>query len=120
VVFGRYSCDGEAQQGRDRPPPFPRSGYDDSAAMKAKRGTCTFDEFNKFLAGPTNITKHIAGTKMTFAGLNNEYRRADLIACRRTLSGNPSDNPPSRARTIAASAFEPSSIRDQCMNNENG
>jgi cytochrome c len=60
--------------------------YDYSAAMKAKGGSWTFDELNKFLAGPRN---YIPGTKMTFAGLDNEKQRADIIAYLRTLSDNP-------------------------------
>lgn len=61
-------------------------GYDYSAAMKAKGGSWTFDELNKFLTGPRN---YIPGTKMTFAGLDNEHQRADIIAYLRTLSDNP-------------------------------
>ena len=62
------------------------AGYDYSAAMKAKGGTWTFDELNKFLAGPQ---KDIPGTKMTFAGVASDKQRADLIAYLRTLSDNP-------------------------------
>jgi cytochrome c len=62
------------------------AGFDYSAAMIAKGGSWTFDELNKFLAGPRN---YIQGTKMTFAGLDNEHQRADLIAYLRTLSDNP-------------------------------
>lgn len=65
-------------------------GYDYSAAMKAKGGSWTFDELNKFLSGPRN---YIPGTKMTFAGLDNEHQRADLIAYLRTLSDNPQPLP---------------------------
>jgi cytochrome c len=61
-------------------------GYDYSSAMKAKGGTWTFDELNKFLAGPQ---KYIPGTKMTFAGVSNDKQRADLIAYLRTQSDNP-------------------------------
>ena len=61
-------------------------GYDYSAAMKAKGGAWTFDELNKFLSGPRN---YIPGTKMTFAGLDSEHQRADLIAYLRTLSDSP-------------------------------
>jgi cytochrome c len=62
------------------------AGYDYSSAMKAKGGTWTFDELNKFLAGPQ---KYIPGTKMTFAGVSNDKQRADLIAYLRTQSDNP-------------------------------
>src|SRR5919112_5562619 len=40
-------------------------GFNYSAAMKAKGGEWTFDELNKFLAGPA---AYIPGTSMTFAG----------------------------------------------------
>ena len=40
-------------------------GFNYSAAMKAKGGKWTFDELNKFLAGPR---EYIPGTAMTFAG----------------------------------------------------
>jgi cytochrome c len=61
-------------------------GYDYSAAMRAKGGSWTYDELNKFLTGPRN---YIPGTKMTFAGLDKEQQRADVIAYLRTLSDNP-------------------------------
>jgi cytochrome c len=61
-------------------------GFEYSAAMKAKGGTWTYDELNKFLAGPRN---YIPGTKMTFAGLTSEHQRADIIAYLRTLSDKP-------------------------------
>ena len=48
-----------------------------SAAMKAKGGTWTLDELDKFLANPR---EYIPGTAMTFAGLPNGNDRADLLA----------------------------------------
>ena len=63
-----------------------QAGFAYSAAMKAKGGSWTFDELNKFLAGPRN---YIPSTKMTFAGLNSENQRADIIAYLRMLSDNP-------------------------------
>jgi hypothetical protein len=57
--------------------------------MKAKGGSWTFDELNKFLAGPRN---YIPGTKMTFAGLSSENQRADIIAYLRTLSAASADS----------------------------
>ena len=74
-------------------------GYDYSAAMKAKGGSWTFDELNKFLSGPRN---YIPGTKMTFAGLDNEHQRADIIAYLRTLSDNPEPLPKTAAAPNAA------------------
>jgi len=65
-------------------------GFEFSAAMKAKGGTWTVDELNKFLAKPTG---YIPGTKMTFAGLPKESERADVIAYLNSLSDNPKPLP---------------------------
>jgi cytochrome c len=61
-------------------------GFNFSAAMKAKGGTWTFDELNKFLANPRG---YIPGTAMTFAGLSRPDQRADVIDYLRTLADNP-------------------------------
>src|SRR5260370_247689 len=61
-------------------------GFNFSAAMKAKGGTWTFDELNKFLANPKG---YIPGTAMGFAGLPKYSERADVIAYLDTLSDNP-------------------------------
>jgi cytochrome c len=61
-------------------------GFNYSAAMKAKGGEWTFDELNKFLAGPTS---YIPGTTMTFAGLPRGSERADVIDFLRTRADNP-------------------------------
>ena len=61
-------------------------GFNFSAAMKAKGGTWTFEELNKFLAGPR---EYIPGTAMTFAGLTRDQQRADVIDYLRTLSDSP-------------------------------
>jgi cytochrome c len=61
-------------------------GFNYSAAMKAAGGTWTFDDLNKFLANPR---QDIPGTAMTFAGINRDRQRADVIAYLRTLSDNP-------------------------------
>ena len=65
-------------------------GFDFSAAMKAKGGTWTVDELNKFL---TNPKSYIPGTKMTFAGLPKESERADVIAYLNSLSDKPKPLP---------------------------
>ena len=65
-------------------------GFDFSAAMKAKGGTWTVDELNKFL---TNPQSYIPGTKMTFAGLPKDSERADVIAYLNSLSDNPKPLP---------------------------
>lgn len=66
------------------------AGFNYSAAMKEKGGTWTYDELNKFLAGPRN---YIPGTAMTFGGLPSEKARADLIAYLNTLSDSPKPLP---------------------------
>jgi cytochrome c len=54
--------------------------------MKAKGGTWTFEELDKFLTHPQS---YIPGTKMTFAGIQSDKQRGDLIAYLRTLSDSP-------------------------------
>jgi cytochrome c len=65
-------------------------GFNFSAAMKAKGGTWTYEELNKFL---TNPRSYIPGTAMTFAGLSRDQQRADVIDYLRTLSDNPQPLP---------------------------
>src|SRR5258706_12268495 len=65
-------------------------GFNFSAAMKAKGGTWTFDELNKFLANPKG---YIPGTAMGFAGLPKDSERADVIDYLHTLSDNPEPLP---------------------------
>jgi cytochrome c len=62
------------------------AGFNYSAALKAKDGTWTFDELNKWLLDPR---ADVPGTAMTFAGLPNDKQRADVIAYLDTLSKNP-------------------------------
>jgi cytochrome c len=63
-----------------------RGGFNFSAAMKAKGGTWTFDELNKFLANPKG---YIPGTAMGFAGIPKDSERADVIDYLHTLSDKP-------------------------------
>ncbi len=67
-----------------------RNGFNFSAAMKAKGGTWTFQELNKFLANPRG---YIPGTSMTFAGLSRDGQRADLIEYLRMQSDKPVEKP---------------------------
>jgi cytochrome c len=81
------------------------AGFNYSAAMKAKGGTWTFDELDKFLANPRG---YIAGTAMTFAGLTRASQRADVIDFLRTLSDNPQPLPKAaEAAPAAAPAAKP-------------
>lgn len=61
-------------------------GFNFSAAMKAKGGTWTYDDLNKFLANPKGF---IPGTAMGFAGITKDSERADVIAYLRTLADTP-------------------------------
>jgi cytochrome c len=58
--------------------------------MKSKGGTWTYDELNNFLANPR---RDIPGTAMTFAGIDRERQRADVVAYLRTLSDDPAPLP---------------------------
>jgi cytochrome c len=63
-----------------------RGGFNFSAAMKAKGGTWTDDDLNKFIANPKGF---IPGTAMGFAGIPKDSERADLIAYLHTLADKP-------------------------------
>lgn len=79
------------------------AGFNYSAAMKAKGGSWTFDELNKFLANPRG---YITGTAMTFAGLSRDSQRADVIDFLHTLSDNPQPLPKA-AEAAPAPAAKP-------------
>src|ERR1700682_5660036 len=61
-------------------------GFNFSAAMKAKGGTWTYDELNKFLANPKG---YIPGTAMGFAGIPKDSERADVMDYLHTLADTP-------------------------------
>jgi len=65
-------------------------GFNYSAAMKAKGGTWTIDELDKFLTSPRS---DIPGTAMTFAGLPRGNERADVISFLNTKSDHPAPLP---------------------------
>jgi cytochrome c len=84
--------------GRDR---AAVSGFNYSAAMKAKGGKWTIEELNAFLINPRAA---VPGTSMSFAGLPRGSERADLITFLNSKSDNPAPLPkaaeaPSGART---------------------
>jgi cytochrome c len=81
-----------------------RNGFNFSAAMKAKGGTWTDEELNKFL---TNPQAYIPGTKMTFAGIKRDQQRADLIAYLHTLSDSPKPLPKAAQAAPAAGEKKP-------------
>ncbi len=61
-------------------------GFNFSAAIKAKGGTWTDEDLNKFIANPKGF---IPGTAMGFAGIPKDSERADVIAYLHSLSDNP-------------------------------
>src|SRR6266853_6190617 len=61
-------------------------GFNFSAAMKAKGGTWTYDDLNKFIASPKGF---IPGTAMGFAGISKDSERADVVAYLATLADKP-------------------------------
>jgi cytochrome c len=75
-------------------------GFNYSAGLKAKTGPWTFDELNEWLHKPSS---YVSGTRMTFAGLNNDQQRADVIDYLRTLSANPEPLPAANAEPAPAS-----------------
>ena len=69
---------------------YGRNGFNFSAAMKAKGGTWTIDDLNKFIANPKGF---IPGTAMGFAGIPKDSERADVIAYLNSLSDSPKPLP---------------------------
>jgi cytochrome c len=67
-----------------------RGGFNFSAAMKAKGGTWTFDDLNKFITNPKGF---IPGTAMGFAGIQKDSERADVIAYLNSNSEKPEPLP---------------------------
>ncbi len=61
-------------------------GFNYTAGMKAKAGPWTFEELNEWLKKPAAYVK---GTRMAFAGINNDKSRADVIVYLRSLSHSP-------------------------------
>ena len=57
-----------------------------SAAMKAKGGTWTYDDLNKFIDNPKGF---VPGTAMGFAGIQKDSERADVIDYLHTLADSP-------------------------------
>ena len=68
-------------------------GYAYSAALKAKAGPWTYDELNEWLTKPS---AYAPGTKMSYAGIADPKKRADVIDYLHSLSHTPIPlpNPP--------------------------
>lgn len=74
-------------------------GYTYSAALSGKGGEWSYEQLNAWIAKPAGFA---AGTKMTYAGLADAKKRADIIAWLRTLSPSPVALP-----VVAAAAAAP-------------
>lgn len=75
------------------------SGFKFSSALKGVNGEWTFDELNKWLTNPRAM---VPGTAMTYAGMQNEKQRADLIAYLNSLSKNPLPVPAAQKQSAPA------------------
>ena len=70
-------------------------GFKYSDAMMGKGGTWTLEELDKFIASPKG---YIPGTAMTFTGIPQAAKRADVINYLHTLSDNPIALPKAAAK----------------------
>lgn len=68
----------------------PARNFNFSAALKAKGGTWTYDDLSKFIASPKGF---VPGTAMSFAGIQKDSERADVIAYLRSLADTPAPLP---------------------------
>jgi cytochrome c len=66
------------------------SGFNYSAAMKAKGGKWTIEELNTYLQNPRGV---VPGTTMTFAGVPRGSERADIITFLNSKSDSPAQLP---------------------------
>jgi cytochrome c len=73
-------------------------GFTYSSALKSKGGKWTFADLNEWLHKPS---EYAPGTKMAYAGIDNDQMRANVIDYLRTLSPNPEPLPPVTAADTA-------------------
>ena len=74
-------------------------GFDYSTALKGHQGPWTYAELNEWLHSPRG---YAPGTKMGFAGIENDKERANVIAYLRSLAATPEPLPPAEAAPAAA------------------
>jgi cytochrome c len=67
------------------------AGFTYSAALKGKGGKWTFADLNEWLHKPS---EYAPGTKMAYAGIDNDQMRANVIDYLRTLAATPEPRPP--------------------------
>ena len=73
-------------------------GYVYSAALKGKEGPWNYQELNEWLTKPS---AYAPGTKMSYAGLGDAKKRAEIIEYLRSLSDDPKPKPPVEAAAAA-------------------
>jgi len=78
-----------------------RPGFSYSAALSGKGGKWTFDELNTWLTKPA---AYAPGTKMSFAGLPDATKRANVIAYLNTLQATPLPMPAAEKLASASAA----------------
>jgi cytochrome c len=66
------------------------AGFDYSDGLKAIKGPWTYAELNQWLDNPRSV---VPGTRMSFAGIDSNQTRADVIDYLHTLSDNPEPLP---------------------------
>jgi len=76
-------------------------GFSYTTGLKGKEGPWTYEELNEWLHKPS---AYVPGTRMAFAGINNDKQRADVIVYLRSLSPNPEPLPSAEAAQQPAAA----------------
>jgi cytochrome c len=79
-------------------------GYTYSAALKHKTGKWTYEQLNEWLAKPS---AYAPGTKMAYAGIEDDQIRADVIDYLHTLSHDPEPLPAAGAAPAAPASPPP-------------
>ncbi|MDP9096977.1 MAG: c-type cytochrome, partial [Pseudomonadota bacterium] len=79
-------------------------GYEYSAALKGKQGPWTFAAMNEWLTKPS---AYAPGTKMSYAGLTDPKKRADIIEYLRTDAATPEPKPPVEAASAQVTPPNP-------------
>ena len=83
-----------------------REGYTYSTALKGKGGEWGYDELSNWLLKPAT---YVPGTKMSYAGLADAGKRADVIVYLRSLSATPVALP--AAPAASAAVVKPSDVK---------
>lgn len=84
-----------------------KEGYAYSKAMLDSPGVWDYEELNKYLHKPQLI---VPKTKMTFAGLNKEEDRVNVIAYMHTLSDQPIALPAAAPKTAEPATATPAAV----------